>query len=93
MRVNNFKKLMEEDEEAHYPNLSSQIQTNVENTLGIFRFFGQIVEVFLPKVVDTFIAMSGGDPTEKEEQSDRNPPTSPPPPREQGPSNNPFIGR
>lgn len=91
MRVNNFKKLMEEDEETHYPNLSSQVQTNVENTLGIFRYFGQIVEVFLPKVVDTFIAMSGGDSDAELDSSPHQRKT--PPPRGKGPSNELFIGR
>lgn len=92
MRVNNFKKLMEEDEEAHYPNLSSQVQNNVENTLGIFRFFGQIVEVFLPKVVDTFIAMSSSDaPNRDEESRDRRTPSVPP--KGKGPSQPPITGR
>lgn len=93
MRVNNFKQMGEEDEGDYYPNLSSQVQANVESTLGIFRFFGQVVEVFLPKVVDTIIVMSGGDAPDQDTSSKERRGSSYPPPRRKGPSRPPANGR
>lgn len=62
--MNNFQRLMEQEEERspQPPN----IQHNVENTLGIFRFIGQIVEVYLPKVADMFVTMAGGNESQQQ---------------------------
>jgi hypothetical protein len=64
MRSNNFKRLMEE-EEARYEAPPPKVTRNVEQTTGIFSFAANIIEIFLPKVVDVFVAMSGG----KEEET------------------------
>lgn len=70
MRTNNFKRLIEE-EEARYEIPPPEISRNVEQTTGIFSFAADIIEVFLPKVLDVFVAMSGGEEKEKEQKAAR----------------------
>ncbi|MCB0662377.1 MAG: hypothetical protein KDC24_06535 [Saprospiraceae bacterium] len=69
MRTNNFKRLMEE-EEAKYELPPPKITRNVEQTTGVFSFAANIIEVFLPKVLDVFVAMSVG-----EDKNEKNPPS------------------
>ena len=60
--VNNFQELFEEEERsAQEANALRGIRSNVWQTLGVFKFVGQIVEVYLPKVISMFIIASGGD--------------------------------
>ena len=66
--MNNFKKLLEEEESIlnDRPQLR-KVQTNLWQTLGVFKFVGQIVEVYVPKMVDLLILAAGGkvDPPDK----------------------------
>ena len=59
--MNNFQELFEEEErDVQDSNALRGIQSNVWQTLGVFKFVGQIVEVYLPKVISMFIMASGG---------------------------------
>ena len=60
--MNNFQELFEEEERnAQDSNKLRGIQSDVWQTLGVFKFVGQIVEVYVPKVISMFIIASGGD--------------------------------
>ena len=67
---NNFKNL---DEDDYGP--PENIFYNVQETLGIFRYLGQIADIFLPKIVDIVVEMSGGNSIGGGESTapDRNP--------------------
>lgn len=60
---NNFKELYEEEEGKFTENSESfnRIQANVWGNLGVFKFAGQIIEVFLPKLFEFFVLLLGGD--------------------------------
>ncbi len=60
MRTNNFKRL-EEEEFNNMPEPPAEIQNNIVGQVNIFRFIGDIIDLYLPKVVDLFVQMSGGD--------------------------------
>lgn len=60
-----------EEEEAKYELPPPKITRNVEQTTGVFSFAANIIEMFLPKVLDVFVAMSGG-----EDKKDNTPPPS-----------------
>ncbi len=60
MRTNNFKRL-EEEEFNNMPEPPAEIQNNIVGQVNLFRFIGDIIELYLPKVVDLFVQMSGGD--------------------------------
>ncbi|MBX2873085.1 MAG: hypothetical protein KTR30_13320 [Saprospiraceae bacterium] len=60
--MNNFQQLLNEEEE-NYQNQDyhDEIRNNLEGTFGFFRFFGQIVEVYLPQMVDVLVMASGAE--------------------------------
>ena len=72
MRTNNFKRLMEMEEERT-PAPPPQIKESVSGTMGVFKFVGQIVEMYLPKVVDMLVSMMGGNPGNPTTPPDRTP--------------------
>lgn len=58
--MNNFDKLFEDDK-YNYPEDAKRAGRNgVWQSLGTFRFLGQIVDVYLPAVVGVFISAIGG---------------------------------
>ena len=59
MSVNNFKKIAEE-QEAEYGAPPDFIENRIIQTAGFFTFAGNIIEVYLPKFFDLFVAMIGG---------------------------------
>lgn len=61
--MNNFQRLMEE-EEKNSPQPPPFVQNNVENSLGMFRFIGQIVEVYLPQLSGMLVNLVGGSESE-----------------------------
>ncbi|MEO1712013.1 MAG: hypothetical protein AAFU60_01640 [Bacteroidota bacterium] len=59
----NFHDLEDDMEREFRP--PPQIRENVEANLGVFRFIGNIVELYIPRLFDLFVRMSGGEaPTE-----------------------------
>lgn len=63
MSINNFKRLMEE-EETRIGDAPNGIGANVQSTTNFFAFAGNMIEVFLPKVLEVFVAMTGGNTEE-----------------------------
>lgn len=61
--MNNFQRLFEEDGDR-YKNHHETIRQNLLGTLGVFRFVGQIVEVYIPRVADMIVSFSGGNAPE-----------------------------
>lgn len=60
--MNNFQQLLNDDEENyHQDQVHEEIRNNLEGTFGFFRFFGQIVEVYLPQMVDVLVMASGAE--------------------------------
>jgi len=55
---NNFKKLMEEDEMSFTP--PALIEKKIVSNISFLEFFGHTIELFVPKIVELFIAMTGG---------------------------------
>ena len=53
MPVNNFKRLMEEDE-LHWRQLPPPRRNAVWENLSFFQLAGKLVDVYIPKVFDTF---------------------------------------
>lgn len=67
--MNNFQRLMEE-EERKAPKAPPFVENNVEGTLGMFRFIGQIVEVYLPRFSNILVNLVGGSESERAEPTD-----------------------
>ena len=78
--MNNFQRLEEEELEG-LPDLPLGIAQNVNSTLGGFRFFGNVVDLYLAKIADVFVMMTGGevDPPKNNfrQEGDFGSPTSP----------------
>ncbi len=59
--MNNFQKLQEQQEEIyHASNGGENLKKDLLGTLSTFRFIGSVIDVYLPRVVDMFIAIAGG---------------------------------
>lgn len=56
--VNNFQNLY--DRENTFEKNNPRIKRDIWKTLSVFKFIGQIVDAYVPKVVDLFVAASGG---------------------------------
>ena len=55
---NNFKKLMEEEEMTFSP--PSLVEKKVVSNISFLEFFGRTIELFVPRIMELFIAMTGG---------------------------------
>lgn len=58
--MNNFEKMQEEYEKKFTEENKNSIKTGIWSTLGLFKFIGQITEVYVPKLVQFLIVLSGG---------------------------------
>ncbi len=80
MAKNNFQRL-EEEELSRLPDLPLGIKHNVHNHLDSLRTIGGVIDLYLSKLVDVFIAMTGGKPERPSNtffsDSGHNPPTDP----------------
>ena len=68
---NNFKRL-EEEEEKRYPGAPPEIESNIQSEIGIFKMIGQIVDMYLPKVVEVFVMITGGNVDRMGQQEENN---------------------
>lgn len=58
--MNNFKKL--EELEVKETNFNDQfVKQGVNSSVGTFRFFGDILDHFIPRVMGIFVSMLGGE--------------------------------
>lgn len=77
--MNNFKRL-EEEGFGHYRGpRQEKIHSGINSTLGTVRFVGRIVDVYLSRMVDTIIGITGGDMGGQRpgNSGDRRPPNDP----------------
>ena len=52
--------LYEEEEEAYKQLHEKKVASNVWGTLGLFRLVGDLVEIFIPRVMEVFVIAAGG---------------------------------
>lgn len=55
---NSFKQLMDAEEVTFPP--PSIVEKKVTSSINFLEFFGKIIELFVPKIMDLFIVMTGG---------------------------------
>jgi len=65
MPKNSFKEL-EKDSQKQFENKDKQIKENINRSIGFFHFIGDIIELFVPRVVQVFLGISGGPGPNKE---------------------------
>lgn len=68
---NSFKKLGKEEEEK-FPHPPPETEMGVMGNVRVFSFMSNILELYLPRVVDMFVSIIGGSPEKEEEKK---PPT------------------
>ncbi len=56
---NSFKKLMEE-EEKQYPHAPPEIEKEITGNVKVIKLMGDIVELYLTRIIDMFLSMMGG---------------------------------
>lgn len=57
--MNNFKKL-EEEEYEHLAFGSQDIKNNIGSTMDLFRFVTDVVELYVPNILETFVSIVSG---------------------------------
>lgn len=58
--MNNFQRLEEEQIRQYDAAKRHHVQNNLEHTFGLFKFIGQIVDVYLPAMIGVLISAVGG---------------------------------
>ena len=66
MRVNNFKELEREEIRNIDPSIE-KIKSNVNSNLGIFQLIGEMVEMFLPRLLNMIVSLTGGSSIDDED--------------------------
>lgn len=60
MAKNNFKeleKLLSENKEFTF----EKVKNNIVSSRNLFGFIGDIIELFIPRIIDVFVGMAGGE--------------------------------
>lgn len=70
---NNFQKLLMEDEERYKPEVDN-IKEDLNGSMDLFRFIGNIVEIYLPRFFDMMVVTTGGSQAKKRMPHDGNSP-------------------
>ncbi len=78
MQINNFKKLQEEEEKIYIERHEERVRTGLLSSLGVFRFVGQVVDMYLPKVFDLLVLAMGGRSQEPPPRTRTTPPSQAP---------------
>lgn len=71
MRKNSFKEL-EELELKDISMRSENIRNGIASDIGIMRYVSSILDLYFPKIMDLFVSMAGGSPSDDNEAK-RNP--------------------
>ena len=58
--MNNFKKLQEQ-ELNNVEFRTNSIKSGISSSMNAFRFVGDMLDLFIPKVLGIFVNMTGGD--------------------------------
>jgi hypothetical protein len=61
MAINNFKELARQ-QEREIGSPPEEIRNNLVGNINLFQFIGEIIELYLPKVFNLIVRMSGGSP-------------------------------
>ena len=59
--MNGFLQIQEEEINAFVEVRQNGVRHTVETRLSAYHFIGDVVELFFPKVADTFTVLAGGD--------------------------------
>ncbi len=70
MKINNFKKIQEEDEQRYAGSFLDIGRAGIWGTLGVYKFVGQLVEVYVPRAVDVLICAAGARSSHKNRPPD-----------------------
>ena len=62
--MNNFQRLEEEQARQYDASKRQSVQNNLTHTFGVFKFIGQIIDVYLPAMIGVLISAVGGDGSE-----------------------------
>lgn len=56
--MNNFKEL--EEKELRGSPLPPRVARDINQNIGVLRFISNIIELYMPKVAELFVSLSGG---------------------------------
>ena len=73
--MNNFQRLEEEQARQYDAVKLQQVQNNLEHTFGLFKFIGQIVDVYLPAMIGVLISAAGGNSPDSRKTGINRPPS------------------
>lgn len=62
MKINNFKTILEEDEQQYAEERSEKDRAGIWGMLGAYKFVGQLVEMYVPRAIEVLISAVGGTP-------------------------------
>lgn len=60
MKTNNFKTILEEDEQQYTDERRDKDRAGIWGMLGAYKFVGQLVEMFVPRAIEVLISVVGG---------------------------------
>jgi len=69
MPTNSFKEL-EKESSKQFDEREKRVRENVNHSVGFFHFIGDILELFLPKLVSIFVNVTGGKGPVQEREHD-----------------------
>ncbi len=58
MKINNFKKILEEDEQYYALHWQEKGREGIRSALEFYKFLGQLVEVYVPRAVDVLLSVT-----------------------------------
>ncbi len=71
--MDNFKQLLFEGEDGFDDDKNLRVYKRVSGSLDTFRFLGEIVDMYFPKMVDTLIGIVGGEEQPLTDTNDNRP--------------------
>lgn len=80
MKTNNFKTIIEEDEQQYARERSEKNRAGIWGMLGAYKFVGQLVEMYVPRAIEVLISAVGGtaeQPPHEPPDNDRSEPGGP----------------
>ncbi|MDX1666057.1 MAG: hypothetical protein R3350_02460 [Saprospiraceae bacterium] len=60
MQKNNFKTIEAEDERRYFQHHTEKVRSGVWSTLGSMRLAGDLLTMFVPRVLNVIVSASGG---------------------------------
>ncbi|MCB0588937.1 MAG: hypothetical protein KDD06_26850 [Phaeodactylibacter sp.] len=73
--MNNFQRLEEEQARLYDASRRRDVQENLSQTFGLFKFIGQIVDVYLPAMIGVLVSAAGGKGPDGRNQGLNRPPS------------------